>query len=174
MCTYIHVYAHVIYICMYIHTYIDTYIYKIYIYTSNIAYKELPSAMQNFEKDLLDSIKLIKFQIVKDNFQRTSKEDISNISSADVCAFTDKTTNVYKLLPQDYKKLLHKNIMKSYKKSSTRLEKSINPEAKEIAAGIKIDDRIEYMARAPAYITLKDRKDNFRSAHPCRLKRLQK
>ena len=27
----------------------------------------------------------------------------------------------------------------------------------------------EYMAKAPAYITLKDLKDNFRSAHPCRL-----
>ena len=46
-------------------------------------------------------------------------------------------------------------------------------EAKEIAAGIKIDDRIEYVAKAPAYITLKDHKDNFRSAHrrlidPCK------
>ena len=40
-------------------------------------------------------------------------------------------------------------------------------EAKEIAAGIKIDGRIEYMAKAPAYITLKDHTDNFRSAHPC-------
>ena len=49
------------------------------------------------------------------------------------------------------------------------LEKYINLEAKKIAAGIKIDDRIEYMAKAPAYITLKDHKDNFRSAHPCRL-----
>ena len=49
------------------------------------------------------------------------------------------------------------------------MEKSINLEAKEIAAGVKLDDRIEYMAKAPAYITLKDHKDNFRSAHPCRL-----
>ena len=45
----------------------------------------------------------------------------------------------------------------------------MNLEAKEIAAGVKLDDRIEYMAKAPAYITLKDHKDNFRSAHPCRL-----
>ena len=42
-------------------------------------------------------------------------------------------------------------------------------EAKEIAAGVKLDDRIEYMVSAPAYITLKDHNDNFRSAHPCRL-----
>ena len=126
--------------------------------------------LQNFEKDLPDTIKLIKFRIVKDNFQRKLKEDISNITlSPDVYAFAEKTTNIYKLPPQDYEKLLHEKITKSYKKLPTRLEKSINLQAKEIAAGIKTDDRIEYMAKAPAYITLKDHKDNFRSAHPCRL-----
>ena len=41
------------------------------------------------------------------------------------------------------------------------MEESINLEAKEIAAGVKLDDRIEYMA--------KDHKGNLRSAHPCRL-----
>ena len=30
-------------------------------------------------------------------------------------------------------------------------------------------DPIEYMAKAPVYITLKDHKGNYRSAHPCRL-----
>ena len=35
------------------------------------------------------------------------------------------------------------------------------------AAGVKLDDRIEYMAKAPAYITLKEHKDNFRSANLC-------
>ena len=40
-------------------------------------------------------------------------------------------------------------------------------EAKDIAAGIKLDDRIEYMAKAPAYMTWKVHKDNFRSTHPC-------
>ena len=49
------------------------------------------------------------------------------------------------------------------------MEKSINLEDKDIAAGIKLDDRIECMAKTPANITLKDEKDNFRSAHPCRL-----
>ena len=78
-------------------------------------------------KILLDTMKLIKFWIVKDNFQRKLKEDILNIkSSPDVYAFADKTTNIYKLPPQDYRKLLHENITKSYKKSPTRLEKSIN------------------------------------------------
>ena len=76
--------------------------------TSNIAYtnygfktRNYPpqcKELQNFEKDLLDTIKLIKFQIVKDSFQRKLNEDILNIkSSPDVYAFADKTTNIYKL-----------------------------------------------------------------------------
>ena len=74
--------------------------------------------LQNFEKDLLDTIKLIRFRIVKDSFQRKLNEDILNIkSSPDVYALADKTTNIYKLPPQDYRKLLHENITKSYKKS---------------------------------------------------------
>ena len=126
--------------------------------------------LQKYEKDLLDTMKLIKFRIVKENFQRKLKKNILNInSSPDNYAFAVKTTNIYKLLPQDYNKLLHKNITKSYKKSPTRLEKSINLEAKEITAGVKLDDRIEYMAKAPAYIILIDHKDNSRSAHPCPL-----
>ena len=88
--------------------------------TSNIAYTNYGfktrnyqpqcKEIQNFEKDLLDTMKLIKFRIVKDNFQGKLKEDIFNIkSSPDVYVFSDKTTNIYKLPPQDYKKLLQKN-----------------------------------------------------------------
>ena len=49
------------------------------------------------------------------------------------------------------------------------MEKSINLDTKELAAGVKPDDRTEYMTKAPVYITVEDHKDNFRSAHPCRL-----
>ena len=68
------------------------------------------------------------------------------------------TRRLLKLNPWYYKKLLHKNITRSYKESHTCLEKSINMEDKEIAAGIKLDDKVECMAKAPAYITLKNLK----------------
>ena len=68
---------------------------------------------------------------------------------------------LHRIIKSYYMKILP-NPIKIYKKS-------INLEAKKIAAGIILDDRIEYMTKAPTYITLKDHKDNFRSAHPCRL-----
>ena len=68
----------------------------------NYDFKNYPSQskeLQNFEKDLLDTIKLIKSWIVKDPFQRKLKEGISNIkSSLDVYAFDYKITNIYNYL----------------------------------------------------------------------------
>ena len=69
------------------------------------------------------------------------------------------------MITNDY----YKNTTKTYKKSTKRLENAINMEAKHIAENIKLDDRIESLAQTPATITLKDRKENFRTSHPCRL-----
>ena len=44
-----------------------------------------------------------------------------------------------------------------------RLEKALNLEAKQIAKKLELDDRIECLAKTPAFITFKDHKDNFHS-----------
>ena len=56
-----------------------------------------------------------------------------------------------------------------HRKSTPRLEKAINTEAKSIAKKINLDDRIDSLAKNPAFITLKDHKPNFRSSLPRRL-----
>ena len=42
-------------------------------------------------------------------------------------------------------------------------------EAKSISTKLKISDTVERIARTPAFVTLKDHKDNFRSNPTCRL-----
>ena len=125
--------------------------------------------MQCFENDLLDMIKSLKFRNVQDDFQTKMKHILKIKSSLNMFVFADKTTNLYEIPPNDYKCLLHENITKTYKKSTKRLENAINMEAKHIAENIKLDDRIESLAHTPAFITLKDHKENFRISHPCRL-----
>ena len=96
------------------------------------------------------------------------KEGIRKLkSSKNVCFFADKTTNIYKVLRDKSKKLLKENIMKTYRKLTPRLEEALNLEAKQIAKKLELDDRIECLAKTPAFITLKDYKDNFHSSHPC-------
>ena len=49
------------------------------------------------------------------------------------------------------------------------MEDAINLEAKQIADGIKLDDKIECTAKNPAFTTLKVHKTNFSTSTPCRL-----
>ena len=42
-------------------------------------------------------------------------------------------------------------------------------EAKNVSTKLKISDRVERIARTPAFVTLKDHKNNFRSNPTCRL-----
>ena len=98
------------------------------------------------------------------------KEDIAQIkSSNDVFIFADKTNNLYKSWPEEYKKLLSKNITKSYRKATERLEKAINIEAKYISKKLERANRIECLAKYPAFISVKNHKPNFQSSLPCRL-----
>ena len=65
-------------------------------------------------------------------------------------------------------KLLKENVTKTYKKALKKLQKSINLEAKSMGTNLKLSDRIEKLNEAPAYMTLKDHKENFRSKPSCR------
>ena len=121
------------------------------------------SEVQIFGKDLLAMVKSIQFRNMKNDFQVKIKNNISKIkSSQNVFVSVDKTTNLYEMTPNDYKKLLYKNINKTYKKSKNRLEHAINMEAKHIAKNVKLDCQIEILAKTPAFITLKYHKENFR------------
>ena len=66
-------------------------------------------------------------------------------------------------------KLLKENVTKTYKKALEKLQKSISLEAKSIATNLKLSDWIKKLAEAPAYMTLKDHKENFWSKPSCRL-----
>ena len=90
------------------------------------------------------------------------KKDIAQIkSSNEVFTFPDKTSNLYKSSPEEYKKLLFKNITKLYRKSTERLEKAINTEGKHISKKLDLEIRIECLAKNLLFISLKDHKPNF-------------
>ena len=63
----------------------------------------------------------------------------------------------------EHNKLLKENVTKTYLKAPEKLQNTINLEAKSIGTKLKLSDQIEKLAEAPAYITLKDHKENFRS-----------
>ena len=85
--------------------------------------------LETFERDLFDIASSLKFRNTTDDFQNQLKENVPSInSSPDVLIFADKTNNICKATPEQYKKLLKDNVTKTYKNSSYFLEKSINME----------------------------------------------
>jgi len=65
--------------------------------------------------------------------------------------------------------MLHINITKCYKKEDKNTPAAISREDKNIATGLHLADRISCTNQKPAYITLKDHKNNFETTPTCRL-----
>ena len=135
--------------------------------------KQDPSQIKElgmFEKDLLELVKSVKFRNRNDKFENKMKDDIYKIkSSSNVFIPADQTANMYKVTSNEHKKPLRNNVIETYRKAAPRLEKAIKLEAKEVTKNINLEDRIECIAKNNAFVTLKNHKQNFRSAAPCRL-----
>ena len=81
--------------------------------------------MEVLEREFLNMIPNIKFRSVKDTFHKMLKEDIPKIKKSpnvSVTDKTDKTSDIYEMLEQQHKKLLHDNIKKTYQKVPPKLE----------------------------------------------------
>ena len=79
-------------------------------------------------------------------------------SSRNLLVFSDKTTNLYEMPPDQYRSLLNNNITKTYCKTDSNAKRNIDIEAKKL-----LEDERECYAKRPAFITLKNHKENFNS-----------
>ena len=70
--------------------------------------------------------------------------------------FANKTTNLYEMPPDQYKTLLNNNITKTYRKVNSNTKRDIDKEAEKLSKDLNLEDKMEYYAKWPAFITLKD------------------
>ena len=116
----------------------------------------------SFETDLQEMISNIKFRPIRNKFLSKLNEDVKTIKNTnELLINVDKSSNIYKMTKEDYKKHLENNISKTYQKSNRNKIKTINHDAKKIAKKLEIDDRVEKLQEAEALITIKDHKDGF-------------
>ena len=131
--------------------------------------RQIPE-MTDFEKELIELARNVKFQKGKDNFQLKIKNDIDEINQCDkILVHADKTSNMYKLTKTEYDKHLHNAITKTYKKAKPNLQKEINKEGKELMKDDKIINRMSINAENSSFITMKDHKENFENNPTTRL-----
>ena len=73
-----------------------------------------------FEDDLYSKVKSVKFRPTRNAFQSQLARDVDKITkSRNIFVPADKTTNMYELAVNNYKKLLADNVTSTYQKAET-------------------------------------------------------
>ena len=123
-----------------------------------------------FESTIQGIMANLSYTDFRTPFQRELAQYAAKVNNSDkIFLMADKTTNIYQVSVDFYKKLLHDNITKDYKIAEHHVEKLINEEAKGIAKDLELEDRIEQFSDQDAFCTIKDHKDNFENNPKCRL-----
>ena len=118
--------------------------------------------MVPFEKDLWNLVNKLKFRKIKSNFQRQLNEDIRVIKRSNkILVLADKTSNIYKLDTDEYKKLTTEAVTSTYKKVPDKINDKINTEGKRIMENKTALNRMFINGKNNCFITLKDHKENF-------------
>ena len=118
--------------------------------------------LTNFENDVAHLISNLEYRDVNTPFQNKIRGDMRKINRSNkLFVAADKTSNVYKVGKDTYRKLMTDAVTNHYRKADSELEREINQEAKEITDVIGISDRVEPIAHKEAYVTIKDHKDRF-------------
>ena len=126
--------------------------------------------LKGFENDLISLIKNIEYKKTRSKFQNKLKSDVLKINeSNEIIVAADKTNNMYKMSYENYDKLLSENITQKYKKEKHQTAASIVNECKSIAKKLHIENRLRPTIEKPAFITIKDHKENFENNMKCRL-----
>ena len=88
-----------------------------------------------FEADMYELIKNVEYkQYYTNHLQQKMNKDIHDMRASDhLYVEADKTTNLYKLSPDQYNKLLKDNVTSTYAKQSKDEKSDIDAEAKIIA-----------------------------------------
>ena len=91
------------------------------------------------------------------------REDLAYIKSLDyeVVVYSDKTSQLYVMNLEEYKKFMGKEIMKSYRRVDTHVTDDIDKEAASLAHEVQLDNRIEGIALKQSFLTIKDHKEDF-------------
>ena len=128
--------------------------------------------LDEFERRLYNMVTQIKFRKVRmSKLNREMKSILKMIHQKKMITVkSDKTSNFFLVKPEDYYKLMNRELNKQYKKDDyNRVEHKINKNAKLVSETLGIDDRIETLRKEESYLLLKDHKPSFYRERQARL-----
>ena len=128
------------------------------------------SELKAFEEELFGLVASIQFKPSSNEFTNKLKEDKQKIlSSSQVIVKADKSSNLYMMDADSYKKKVLENITTDYRKCPRMKANEVTSEAAEIARKYQLEDRIDIPTEDESFITVKDHKAGFPGRIQCRL-----
>ena len=123
-----------------------------------------------FKNDLLDMTRKLEFRKFHSDFQNQLKNEIVTIKNDDkVIVAADKTSNHFRVEPDEYNELIKKEVTKDYKKAKANHVKNINNAHKIIVNKLEIEDRVFKNTEREAFVNMKDHKPGFINNPKCRM-----
>ena len=115
----------------------------------------------NFENDLTNLLKNIKFRAAKGYFQQQLMQDLRNIKNTKTTSkFANKTSNVYKIPKEHCEKLVNKAITRSSRKVSIKKQQEIKNQGENVLKNKKVIKKMCVNGKQNCFITLKDHQPN--------------
>ena len=106
-----------------------------------------------FKNDLIDMLKVIKFQKIKNQSLTKLKNNIKTVNeSKKTLTFANKTLNMYQLNNEEHEELLTNAVTSNYKKLNNSIKK-INMGGKQILKNNKILNCIEIIGENNCFFT---------------------
>ena len=107
-----------------------------------------------FKNDLIDMLKVIKFQKIKNQSLTKLKNNIKTVNeSKKTLTFANKTSNMYQLNNEEHEELLTNALTSNYKKLNNSIKKKINMGGKQILKNNKILNCIEIIGENNCFFT---------------------
>ena len=123
-----------------------------------------------FENDLFQIVKDLKFRNTRSDFQCKLKNDIRFIRGSNkTLTPADKSSNMYRLSKDEYCRLRTNAVTATYKKASNKLKEKVDKAGLKFAKKAGVGDRMEVNGTNNCFVTLKDHKDNFENNPTTRL-----
>ena len=123
--------------------------------------------LKPFEHDLLELVKSVKFKpvamVANSDFKKQMQEDLKKIkeTSDKVILKGDKSRNLYKVSPEDYRQSMRDIISTAYSNCDRDKVNEVNEEASEVARLYDISDRVDALSEGEAFLQVKDHKEGF-------------
>ena len=126
--------------------------------------------LREFEKDLALFVKNIKFREKNSKFMSLLDKEVKKIKRhKNLIIPADKTNNKFSVKPEDYLKMVQKEVERDYKKESVENVKAVTEEHRKIASDLGIADRMFKTTAREAFVTIKDHKEDFETNPKLRL-----